>query len=94
MRDLLHSHVANPHPAEPAVLIDSQEYAAIGCDLRNLLKLRRLLASVVNLEDSAILCIAEDSTSYMRTQAADALVAWTSTLSTGEHGRIVFVEAN
>ncbi|KAI1623744.1 hypothetical protein EDD37DRAFT_650836 [Exophiala viscosa] len=81
MRDLLHSHVANPYPADPAILLDSQEYSAIGCDLRNLPKLRSLLASVVSLEDSIVLCIAEDTTSYMRTEAADALVAWTSTLS-------------
>ncbi|KAK5030606.1 tRNA methyltransferase ppm2 [Exophiala sideris] len=82
MRDLLHSDVAFSYATDPAILIDSQEYAAIGCDLRNLPKLTRLLASVVNLEDSIVLCIAEDSTSYMRTEAADALVAWTSTLST------------
>lgn len=91
MRDLLHNYATDPYASEPAVLMDSEEYSAIGCDLRNLQKLRRLLESVVKLNESTILCIAEDSTSYMRTEAADALVAWTSSLSTGEYRGIVSV---
>lgn len=94
MRDLLHSYATDPYPSEPAVLIDSEEYSAIGCDLRNLQKLRRLLESVVKLDESIILCVAEDSTSYMHTEAADALVAWTSSLSTGEYCGIVNIETD
>jgi tRNA wybutosine-synthesizing protein 4 len=85
MKGLLHSVVANPIDGEPAVLVDSQEYSALGCDLRNLRKLGKLLRSVVDLEDSMILCIAEDSTCYMRMEAANALISWTSGLSTGDY---------
>ena len=85
MKGLLHSVVPGPVNGEPAVIVDSQEYSALGCDLRNLRKLGKLLRSVVDLEDSMILCIAEDSTCYMRMEAANALISWTSGLSAGDY---------
>ncbi|EXJ89012.1 hypothetical protein A1O3_02076 [Capronia epimyces CBS 606.96] len=78
--NLLRSVTTNPTATNP-ILLDSREYAAIGCDLRNLRRLDRLLKSVCEPEQSIVLCIAEDSVAYMPTEAADALIAWSSSLS-------------
>ncbi|KAL6245397.1 tRNA methyltransferase ppm2 [Rhinocladiella similis] len=81
MKGLLHSVMASSSAICPEILIDSQEYSALGCDLRNLRKLDKLLTAVVDLEDSMVLCVAEDSTCFMRTDDANALIQWTSGLS-------------
>ncbi|KIW16397.1 hypothetical protein PV08_06449 [Exophiala spinifera] len=81
MKGLLHSVMTSSSDICPGILIDSQEYSALGCDLRNLRKLGRLLTSVVDLEDSMVLCVAEDSTCFMRTDDANALIQWSSVLS-------------
>ncbi|EXJ95018.1 hypothetical protein A1O1_00136 [Capronia coronata CBS 617.96] len=80
MSDMLHSVETNPTEKSP-ILLDSEEYAAIGCDLRNLRRLDRLLKAVVVPEQSIVLCIAEDSLAYMATDAANALISWSSKLS-------------
>lgn len=84
MRSLLHAESADCLGSDPSIVIDSEEYAAIGCDLRNLRRLERLLKSVVITNESAFLCIAEDSIVYMHVDAADALISWSSTLSEGQ----------
>lgn len=66
---------------EKSILFESQEYVQIGCDLRNTRRLERLLRSVVDLDRCLILCVAEVSITYMHTEAADALIAWSSTIS-------------
>lgn len=81
MRDLLHSADSTDDPAIP---IDSDEYAAIGCDLRNTRRLDRLLGQVVDLKDASVLCIAEDSTTFMPVKSADALIWWSAGLSRGQ----------
>ncbi|OQV06893.1 Galactose oxidase, central domain-containing protein isoform 1 [Cladophialophora immunda] len=63
------------------VVLDSDVYVAIGCDLRNPSRLERLLRSVVDIDQCLVLCLAEVSITYMATKDADALIAWTSTLS-------------
>ncbi|KIY04171.1 uncharacterized protein Z520_00863 [Fonsecaea multimorphosa CBS 102226] len=63
------------------VVLDSDVYVAIGCDLRNPPRLERLLRSVVDIDQCLVLCVAEVSITYMATKDADALIAWTSTLS-------------
>ncbi|EXJ63507.1 uncharacterized protein A1O5_11556 [Cladophialophora psammophila CBS 110553] len=67
--------------AVKGVVLDSDVYVAIGCDLRNPPRLERLLRSVVDIDQCLVLCLAEVSITYMATQDADALIAWTSTLS-------------
>jgi tRNA wybutosine-synthesizing protein 4 len=69
---------------ELGLVFDSAEYAGIGCDLRNLPRLERLLHSVVDIEQSLVLCIAEVSITYMSTEDADALIYWSSTISPGK----------
>ncbi|OQV06684.1 hypothetical protein CLAIMM_11224 [Cladophialophora immunda] len=82
LRDLLHFSGSSCGGSDPAVLVDSEEYAAIGCDMRNLQRLERLLKkSVVSLDECSVLCIAEDSISFMPVSSADALISWCSRLS-------------
>jgi len=81
MFNLLHPYNADATGTDKSVLIDSEEYAAIGCDLRNIPRLERLLREVVDVENCLILCVAEVSITYMQTQAADDLISWSSTLS-------------
>lgn len=80
MKDLLK---INEEPTSSGVLINSEEYVALGCDLRNLKKLGKLVKSVVDIENCIVLCIAEVSITYMATEDADALIAWSSTISPG-----------
>ncbi|OAL25807.1 hypothetical protein AYO20_10362 [Fonsecaea nubica] len=81
LRDLLHFSGPSCTGSDPCVLVDSEEYAAIGCDMRNLQRLERLLKSVINLDECSVLCIAEDSTSFMPVSAADTLISWCARLS-------------
>lgn len=81
MKDLLSINAEVPQ--ENGIVFDSEEYVAIGCDLRNPRRLERLLKSVVDLDDCLILCLAEVSITYMASEDSDALIAWTSTLSPG-----------
>ncbi|KAK5103653.1 tRNA methyltransferase ppm2 [Lithohypha guttulata] len=81
IKDLLHPLNADASGKDRSILFDSEEYAAVGCDLRNLPRLERLLRNVVDIENCLVLCVAEVSITYMQTEAADALIAWSSGLS-------------
>lgn len=81
MKDLL--TLNNPGSDENGIVFHSHEYTAIGCDLRNLARLDRLLRSIVPLENCVVLCVAEVSLTYMPPDAADALLAWSANLSSG-----------
>jgi tRNA wybutosine-synthesizing protein 4 len=63
------------------LLLNSDEYVAIGCDLRNVKRLDRVVKGVLPVEESAVLCIAEVSIAYMHSDDADAVISWSSTLS-------------
>lgn len=81
MRDML-----SPDPEqslEKGIVLDTDDYVAIGCDLRNLQRLERLLKSVVDIDQCLVLCVAEVSITYMATEDADALISWSTTLSPG-----------
>lgn len=81
MKDLLHPSAIDARSLDPSILLNSKEYAAIGCDLRNIPRLERLLRNVVDIENCLVLCVAEVSITYMQTEAADALISWSSGLS-------------
>jgi len=88
MKDLL----SNPTTTLGSdVLLDSEEYAAIGCDLRNLKRLERLLKTVVDIDQCLVLCIAEVSITYMSVDDSDALIAWTTTLSPGMFWSVLLI---
>ena len=71
------------HSPGQGILLDTEEYVALGCDLRNLRRLERLLKSVIDIDQCLVLCIAEVSITYMATEGSDALITWTTTLSPG-----------
>ncbi|KAL2682236.1 hypothetical protein IWX47DRAFT_909264 [Phyllosticta citricarpa] len=54
------------------------QYIAVGCDLRQLAELERILKSVANADDKVILFVAEVSVAYMDVKSADAVVSWAS----------------
>jgi tRNA wybutosine-synthesizing protein 4 len=80
MRQLLHGIEVDSYDS---VLLNSQQYAAVGCDLRNLPRLELLLKEVCDLEEASILCIAEESMAFMAVEASDALLSWCVGLPAG-----------
>lgn len=62
------------------ILFRSDEYIQLGCDLRDLNGLEKVLSSVVDIHQSLILFTAEVSITYMDLPAADALIKWAATL--------------
>ena len=70
-------------PGHNTLLFDSDHYVAIGCDLRNTPLLDTTMKSIIGCEDSLVLCISEVSLTYMPMEAADELIRWTATLSSG-----------
>ncbi|PHH65395.1 hypothetical protein CDD81_2499 [Ophiocordyceps australis] len=62
----------------PLVLLKSQLYCQLGCDLRQLHHLDQSLASVLPSPDCEILFVAEVSLTYMDTLSANALLKWAS----------------
>lgn len=67
---------------EPAVW-QAGQYVTVGCDLRQLAELERILKSVANAENKAILFVAEVSVAYMDVKSADAVVSWASSFNDG-----------
>ncbi|KAI0137534.1 leucine carboxyl methyltransferase [Xylariales sp. AK1849] len=65
---------------DPLVLLQSDQYIQIGCDLRELGRIEQSLSKVVSILDSEFMFIAEVSITYMETKAADAVIKWASTL--------------
>jgi tRNA wybutosine-synthesizing protein 4 len=74
----------NLRPSKPPVYLRSDQYMALGCDLRDLATLERVLGDEFDLASSSILFVAEVSVTYMPVPEADALIRWTSTLPDGE----------
>lgn len=66
------------------VLLRSERYCQIGCDLRHLDELRRTLETIIPLSDCDVLFVAEVSITYMETRFADELVQWASSLGQGK----------
>lgn len=66
----------------PQVRLRSDEYLAVGCDLEQLGWLNSLFEKECIL-DCEILFTAEVSITYMRTDAADALIRWAGGLKNG-----------
>ena len=61
-----------------SILLSSDQYLQLGCDLRDLNSVTRALADAINLDDCKVLFIAEDSITYMSTEASDSLIQWAS----------------
>ena len=70
-------------PESGKVLLRSDQYLQMGCDLRDVSELSSVLASAVDLEKCLILFTAEVSITYMDVEASDALIKWASKLPDG-----------
>jgi len=67
------------------VVLKSEKYVALACDLQRIQDLERAMRQVVNPqdEDVSVLYIAEVSITYMDAAAADTLIKWTSSFIPG-----------
>lgn len=66
------------------LLLESERYCQIACDLRQLSLLERIISSVVDTSECVFLFVAEVSITYMETAAADALILWASKIGDGK----------
>ena len=72
-----------------SVVFNSDQYAIIGCDLKNLRTVRRAIKSLVEIEKCRVLCVSEVALAYMATEDADAVLKWSSVLSPGKSARLL-----
>ena len=83
MTPLLHNiHFETASADKGQIILRSDEYLAVGCDLEHLDWLNALFEKE-NLLSREILFTAEVSVTYMRTEAANALLGWTGGLPNG-----------
>jgi tRNA wybutosine-synthesizing protein 4 len=80
----LNSLLTNMEVLEGDILLRSDQYLQLGCDLRDLKVLNQTLASAVDFENCLVLLTAEVSITYMNVEAADALIEWAGTLPEGK----------
>ncbi|KAF1919699.1 leucine carboxyl methyltransferase 2 [Ampelomyces quisqualis] len=66
--------------ADPPVFVRSEQYMALGCDLRHLDLLEKTLRAELDIVSSSVLFVAEVSATYMPVADSDALIRWASTL--------------
>ena len=66
------------------LLLRSDKYCQIGCDLRELESLRKCLESFLSLSECSVLFVAEVSVTYLDTVSADALIQWASSIGQGK----------
>ncbi|KAL6161294.1 tRNA methyltransferase ppm2 [Exserohilum turcicum] len=66
--------------AEKPVLLRSDGYMALGCDLKDLATLERVLRAEFDIPTTSILFVAEVSVTYMPLKDSDALIQWASTI--------------
>lgn len=84
----------NPELSEPLVnlsfpnpggiILRSNKYTQIGCDLRDIPRLSQLLSEVIDLENSLLLFTAEVSITYMDLESANSLIKWAGTIPEGK----------
>jgi tRNA wybutosine-synthesizing protein 4 len=70
---------------EGDVLLRSDQYLQLGCDLRDLDRLNQALESAVDIKNCLVLLTAEVSITYMNVEAADALIKWAGRLPEGKN---------
>ncbi|RDL37360.1 Uncharacterized protein BP5553_04793 [Venustampulla echinocandica] len=68
------------YPESGDILLSSDQYLQIGCDLRDLTHLDNVLKSTLDLSSSQVLLVAEVSITYMEAEHADNLIKWASGL--------------
>lgn len=88
--ELLGDNVIVSELDEDPVLLRSEKYCQIACDLRELDSFRKALESFLNLADCSVLFVAEVSVTYMDTKSADALIQWASSIGQGKQQKATF----
>ncbi|KAF2829281.1 LCM-domain-containing protein [Ophiobolus disseminans] len=80
--DLLRNALFKTHvrDSSPPIYLRSDRYLALGCDLRDLAALERMLRCELEISSSSVLFIAEVSATYMPVDDSDTLIKWASTL--------------
>ena len=78
--------------AQAPVYIRSDRYLALGCNLKDLQTLERLLRSELGVSRASFMFVAEVSITYMPTADADAVIRWASTLEDGMCAPCTFPE--
>ena len=81
LRDLLHHPIWYEDSND--VPLESDEYLALGCDLRDIKKLEATLIEKLDIEHCLILFTAEVSIVYTDVDTADALIAWAARFENG-----------
>jgi tRNA wybutosine-synthesizing protein 4 len=79
----LNSLLTNMEVLDGNILLRSDEYLQLGCDLRDLKTLGEAIASAIDMENCLVLFTAEVSITYMNVDAADALIEWAGKLPDG-----------
>ncbi|KEY64425.1 hypothetical protein S7711_05244 [Stachybotrys chartarum IBT 7711] len=67
-----------------SIILRSEKYCQVACDLRRLSILRQSLETLVSLPHCNVLFVAEVSITYMDTASADALLEWASSIGQAE----------
>lgn len=70
-------------PEDGDVLLRSEQYLQIGCDLRDLERLEKVLTSEFDMDKCVVFCTAEVSIAYMDVDTSDALIKWIGSLPDG-----------
>jgi tRNA wybutosine-synthesizing protein 4 len=81
MNDLLTTQAV---PNDGYTVLNTNEYVAVGCDLRDITGLDTTIESLTKPHGCLVLCVAEVSVIYMNATAADALIEWAARLSSGK----------
>lgn len=83
LRELLGPNLVISEHDTDQILLRSEKYCQLGCDLRKLDALRQCLESFLPLPECSVLFVAEVSITYMDTMSADALIEWASSIGQG-----------
>ncbi|CAM1509229.1 Fc.00g029680.m01.CDS01 [Cosmosporella sp. VM-42] len=84
LRELLGSDPVIAEKDTDPLLLRSDKYCQLGCDLRKLDALRQALESFLPLSDCSVLFVAEVSITYMDTVSTDSLIQWASSIGQAE----------
>ena len=88
----LNSMLTNVRFADGNILLQSDQYIQLGCDLRDLKSFTAALASALDVETRLVLLTAEVSITYMTVQGADDLIKWAGTLHEGKILPMLFIQ--
>jgi tRNA wybutosine-synthesizing protein 4 len=88
----LFSKFSNVEPSTGEILLRSDQYLQVGCDLRDLYLLEKTLTSILDLQNCVILFTAEVSITYMNVKAADALIKWANALPEGMYASSTYTK--